>query len=167
MTVKSGESVKEPGYLPVKDFQIYYKTWSDFNYECGQSRFWGGVHFPDSIIAGQSIGESVGKLAYNFVSSYIAGNPLRSISNSSPNPFFQQIFPSTLTTNTSSTNINNFVKIPDLPNFPPLNFSFPSPSPTPNLPLDLKKFLNSSSYKAPVTPISNELFPFGQPDLRT
>lgn len=79
MTVKSGESVKEPGYLPVKDFQIYYKTWSDFNYECGQSRFWGGVHFPDSIIAGQSIGESVGKLAYNFVSSYIAGNPLRSI----------------------------------------------------------------------------------------
>lgn len=38
------------------DFDIYYKSWTDFDSDCGQSRLWGGVHFPDSIAVGKSIG---------------------------------------------------------------------------------------------------------------
>jgi hypothetical protein len=71
--VPQGSSVIEPGVTPQSDIVIGWATWTEFEQECGQSRFWGGVHFPASIPAGAEIGHQVGTLAYNFVMSHING----------------------------------------------------------------------------------------------
>lgn len=47
--MKKGESVVEPGITPPEDTEIEFKTWTDFVNDCGQSRIWGGVHFPDAV----------------------------------------------------------------------------------------------------------------------
>ena len=42
---KAGESRIEPGTLPPTNVSYRINTFSDFEYECGQSRMWAGVHF--------------------------------------------------------------------------------------------------------------------------
>ena len=48
---------------------------TEFEEECGMSRFFGGVHFPPSIHAGADIGRDVGTRAYNYLMGYINGTP--------------------------------------------------------------------------------------------
>lgn len=74
--VPAGSSVIEPGHTPQTDITIGWDTWSEFEAECGMSRFWAGVHFPAAIPAGQAIGTEVGTRAYNYLMGYIQGTPL-------------------------------------------------------------------------------------------
>lgn len=73
--VPAGSSVIEPGFTPQADLTLSWDTWSDFEDECGMSRFWAGVHFPAAIPAGQAIGTEIGTRAYYYIMSYIEGNP--------------------------------------------------------------------------------------------
>ena len=69
-----GSSMVEPGMTPASDISVTWNTWTEFEQDCGQSRFWAGVHFPASIPAGQDIGHSIAILAFDFVSRHINGN---------------------------------------------------------------------------------------------
>jgi len=69
-----GSSRIEPGFTPEQNLQLEFPTWSDMEYLCGQSRFWSGVHFPDSIPAGQDIGHRIARGAYRFLARKIAGH---------------------------------------------------------------------------------------------
>jgi len=73
--IPAGASGVEPGITPAADTQLVFETWTDFENDCGDSRVWGGVHFPDAVPAGQAIGREIGELAYDFVMSHIQGNP--------------------------------------------------------------------------------------------
>ena len=46
---KAFESRIEPDTLPPRDVTYRIDTWTDFAYQCGQSRMWAGVHFQDAI----------------------------------------------------------------------------------------------------------------------
>lgn len=70
-----GSSRIEPGITPAADIVLGpWPTWSDFEEDCGQSRFWGGVHFQDAITEGRKIGHQVADIAYDFVKAHIDGN---------------------------------------------------------------------------------------------
>lgn len=71
--VAAGTSVIEPGFTPQEPLTIEFATWTDFEQECGQSRFWGGVHFRSAIPAGATIGHEIGGLAYGFFREHIEG----------------------------------------------------------------------------------------------
>ena len=47
---KAGESRIEPGTLPPTNVSYRINTFSDFEYECGQSRMWAGVHFQVTFV---------------------------------------------------------------------------------------------------------------------
>lgn len=71
-----GSSNVEPGITPAADTTLSWSTWSDFEKDCGDSRFWAGVHFPASIPAGQAIGKEIASLAVTFVEGHINGDQL-------------------------------------------------------------------------------------------
>ncbi len=71
--VPQGSSFVEPGVTPATDIDLTFNTWTEFEEECGQSRLWGGVHFKSSLQAGQTIGNKIGNLAYEFVQDHIRG----------------------------------------------------------------------------------------------
>lgn len=73
-----GSSGIEPGITPATDIVVGpFNTWSDFEQQCGFSRFWGGVHFMSSILEGETMCRPIGDLAYEFVQKYIQGRPPR------------------------------------------------------------------------------------------
>jgi hypothetical protein len=72
--VPAGSSVVEPGFTPSTDITLTYDTWDDFSADCGISRLWAGVHFFDSIPAGQAIGDVIGERAYDWVDAHIRGD---------------------------------------------------------------------------------------------
>jgi hypothetical protein len=74
--VDQGSSVIEPGHTPQTNITIGWNTWTEFEAECGMSRFWAGVHFPAAVPAGQTIGREIGTKAYQYLMGYIQGNPL-------------------------------------------------------------------------------------------
>lgn len=69
----AGSSAVEPGLTPAADTLLVYDTWTDFEQDCGDSRVWAGVHFPDAVPAGQDIGREIGGLAFDFVQAHIDG----------------------------------------------------------------------------------------------
>jgi hypothetical protein len=71
--VPRGTSVIEPGFTPQADLVLNFATWTQFAEECGQSRFWAGVHFKSAIPAGRDIGHRIGDRAYDFLSRHIMG----------------------------------------------------------------------------------------------
>ncbi len=73
--IPKGLSVIEPGVTPSNDIVLSWATWSDFDRDCGLSRFWGGVHFLSAVSAGHDLGHQIGNLAYDFVQAHIAGTP--------------------------------------------------------------------------------------------
>jgi len=73
--VPQGSSRIEPGHTPQAPLTISWATWTEFEIECGMSRFWAGVHFPAAVPAGQAIGKEIGTRAYNYLMGYITGNP--------------------------------------------------------------------------------------------
>ncbi len=72
LAVLAGESGIEPGVTPAADTVLGWNTWDDFAEECGISRLWAGVHFFDSIPAGQDIGEKIGTGVFNWFKTRIA-----------------------------------------------------------------------------------------------
>ena len=59
--------------VPAEATVLGWSTWDDFSDECGISRLWAGVHFFDSIPAGQDIGDPIGAGAYEWVRAHIEG----------------------------------------------------------------------------------------------
>jgi hypothetical protein len=70
-----GSSLVEPGVTPLVDTTLGWATWDEFSNDCGISRLWAGVHFYDSIPAGQAIGEPIGAGAFDWLKAHIDGNP--------------------------------------------------------------------------------------------
>lgn len=69
-----GSSRIEPGVSPAADLVLGpWETWTQFEEECGLSRFWGGVHFRSALSAGKHLGRPIGDLAYEFVLAHING----------------------------------------------------------------------------------------------
>lgn len=71
LAVPAGGSIVESGVTPLVDTILGWATWDDFSDECGISRLWAGVHFFDSIPAGQGIGEQIGTEVFNWLKSRI------------------------------------------------------------------------------------------------
>lgn len=69
----AGSSVIEPGTTPSRDINLLLDTWTDFAEDCGNSRLWGGVHFPDAIENMRHLGREIGTTAYHFVKAHIDG----------------------------------------------------------------------------------------------
>lgn len=85
--VSAGSSVVEPGITPATDIILSFPTWTDFEQDCGNSRFWAGVHFPASITAGREIGNAIGDLAYGYFTKLVDGTaPLAAHRNIKPEP---------------------------------------------------------------------------------
>lgn len=80
--MKKGSSLIEPGVTPPEDTEIEFKTWTDFVKDCGNSRIWGGVHFPDAVEAGKNIGNKVGNCAYRFIQAHVEGKLVPSLDES-------------------------------------------------------------------------------------
>lgn len=73
-----GSSRIEPGVTPAGDLTLAWDSWTDFEHECGISRFWGGVHFTAAITHGERVGHRIGNHAHRFVERHIDGTaPLR------------------------------------------------------------------------------------------
>ena len=70
----AGSSRIEPGFTPQNDLVLHWTSWSDFENDCGQSRLWSGVHFPDAIPAGIKIGHEIGDITYDFVQNLLEGH---------------------------------------------------------------------------------------------
>ncbi len=70
----TGTSTVEPSITPATDTTFGWSNWSDFDYDCGQSRLWAGVHFPDSIPAGQKIGRDIATRTLSLIEELLAGN---------------------------------------------------------------------------------------------
>ena len=73
LQVPQGSSVIEPGHTPQTNLTLGWATWTEFEQECGMSRFWGGVHFRSAIPAGHDIGRAIGTRAYEFLMAKIQG----------------------------------------------------------------------------------------------
>ena len=69
-----GSSRIEPGVTPQSDIDLHWDTWTAFAEDCGNSRFWAGVHFRPSIQFARPLGRRVGEKTYEFVQAHIAGN---------------------------------------------------------------------------------------------
>ena len=64
---EAGESRIEPGALPPRNVSYRLNTFSDFAYQCGESRMWAGVHFQDAIDSIKPIATQMGKMAAELV----------------------------------------------------------------------------------------------------
>jgi hypothetical protein len=68
-----GSSIIEPGVTPASDTVMSFATFTEFETQCGLSRFWGGVHFLSSLAAAQNMCKPIGDLAYEFVQAHLNG----------------------------------------------------------------------------------------------
>ena len=70
---EAGESRIEPGTLPPRNVSYRLNTFSDFAYQCGESRMWAGVHFQDAIDSIKPIATNIGKKAAELVLKHAKG----------------------------------------------------------------------------------------------
>ena len=74
VAVPKGSSSIEPGITPANDIVLGpWKTFTEFEEDCGMSRFWGGVHFLASLDAGEQVCRPIGDTAYEFLKQHIDG----------------------------------------------------------------------------------------------
>ena len=74
----AGASRIEPGVTPARDLTLRFATWTDFADHCGQSRVWGGVHFPAAVEASAAICSRFGDQAFDYYATLMDGSaPLR------------------------------------------------------------------------------------------
>lgn len=71
--VAAGSSLIEPGITPANDLLLTWESWTDFASDCGESRFWSGVHFNDAIDNMRPVARDIGTAAYQFVQNHING----------------------------------------------------------------------------------------------
>ena len=75
VTFEAGESRIEPGALPAYNQTYRLQTFSDFAYQCGESRMWAGVHFQDAIDVIKPIATEIGQLAARYVIAQFNAEP--------------------------------------------------------------------------------------------
>ena len=76
--LRPGSSVIEPVTTPATNVTIKFKTWTEYEETCGESRLWGGVHFRPSVEASLEIGGAFGDSAYDYWATLIDGTaPIR------------------------------------------------------------------------------------------
>ena len=76
MTIRAGTSRIEPRTAtqpgsPAKDVTLYWPTLSAAAGEAGQSRRYGGIHFPTGDLHGRGLGDAIGGDAWTKAQSYI------------------------------------------------------------------------------------------------
>ena len=76
VTIRAGTSRIEPRTAtqpgsPAKDVTLYWPTLSAAAAEAGQSRRYGGIHFPSGDLHGRGLGDAVGSDAWTKAQSYI------------------------------------------------------------------------------------------------
>ena len=75
VAVPRGSSSIEPGITPANDIVLGpWNTFTEFEEDCGMSRFWGGVHFLASLDAGEQVCRPIGDTAYEFLRQHIDGH---------------------------------------------------------------------------------------------
>lgn len=62
-----GTSKVEPGLTPRTNMTLSFYTWSEFEKNCGYSRLYGGVNFPDSVANIKEMARQMGRRAIDFV----------------------------------------------------------------------------------------------------
>lgn len=62
--------------LPKEDFVEELDSLKDIQYQCGQSRLWGGMHFTASIKAAEKLVEGYGAAIYDYTVTLLAGGKL-------------------------------------------------------------------------------------------
>ncbi len=70
----AGSSIIEPGVTPESDVTLSFPTFTDFEQECGKSRFWGGVHFMPSIDEALEVCRPIGDRAYELMRRHVDGD---------------------------------------------------------------------------------------------
>ncbi len=68
-----GSSTFEPGATPSKDTKLSWSTWTEWENDCGTSRFWGGMHVMESVRQSKDPAHAIGKKAHEFVEAHIEG----------------------------------------------------------------------------------------------
>lgn len=71
---RKGTSVVEPGVTPVTDLTWTARTLSELEDMCGESRLWGGMHFPGAVPAGKQLCAGLGEMAYRRTAFLLAGD---------------------------------------------------------------------------------------------
>ena len=59
---------------PSQDVILAFPTWTNWETECGLSRFWAGTHFEDAVTEGRALGKQFAKTAKDFVEEKINAN---------------------------------------------------------------------------------------------
>ena len=63
---------------PARDMTLHFNTWTDFASDCGQSRYWGGVHFPAAVDASAAYCSAFGDMAFEYYQTLMDGTaPVR------------------------------------------------------------------------------------------
>ena len=72
-----GTSKIEKGQTPRQNMTLSFYTWSEFEKNCGYSRLYGGVNFPDSVANIRDLAIRMGRRAVDFVRYHVnlARNP--------------------------------------------------------------------------------------------
>jgi len=76
-TYKAGSNKFAKG-LPKEDFVEQLDSLKDIQWQCGQSRLWGGMHFTASIEAAEKLVEGYGAEIYDYTLTLLNGNSLPS-----------------------------------------------------------------------------------------
>ena len=72
VTIPAGASIYEAG-KPAADVTLTWDKWSDVAKRCGVSRLEGGIHYPPSVTAGESLCGSIGDKVGQYFISLTAG----------------------------------------------------------------------------------------------
>ena len=62
---EAGSSNAEPGEVPSNNIDFVYKTWSEVQRICGESRLHGGMHFSKAVKAGEDLCTDVASFIVN------------------------------------------------------------------------------------------------------
>ena len=82
-----GSSSREPGCVPSATTTITYTTWTDWEYECGESRLNAGVHFQSAVNASRVVCPQLGDITYEYYLKYWHGEATEAI-----NPYDRDIY---------------------------------------------------------------------------
>ena len=90
-----GSSRLEPGKTPRSNMTLSFYTWSEFEKNCGYSRLYGGVNFPDSITNIKALAVQMGRRALDFVRYHVnlqassaSTNSVNSVRNNGENSYY-------------------------------------------------------------------------------
>jgi hypothetical protein len=74
--VNSNQSRFEPGVTPSSEITLEWDTFSEAATEAGMSRLYGGIHFEDGYLSGQTLGKEVADVAWDKAQYFIHGGDL-------------------------------------------------------------------------------------------